>query len=137
MSAADARTLSRMLSREGRSFLQYVRDADLWAAPDDRKLLADLRRLADEEAAALDRLAAFLQRHRVPLPGTGAFPQGFTAWNFVNVRSVLPRLVVEQEREMTDLERDAAALSGEWRPPASELLILKRANLDELRRLSG
>src|SRR5207249_4233299 len=84
-----------------------------------------------DEAAALDRLAAFLQSRRVPLPGAGAFPQAFTAMNYVNVRSVMPRLVAGQERELAELERGAAALSNEWRAPAAELLSLKRANLDQ------
>lgn len=135
MSAADARTLSEVLRRESRSFLQYVRDADLWAAPSDRKWVADLRHLAETEAASLDRLAAFLQSRRVPLPGARAFPQAFTAFNFVNVRSVLPRLVAEQERDVRELERDIATLTDEWRGPAAELLALKRTNLEALHRL--
>jgi hypothetical protein len=134
---SDARRLAGVLRREGRSFLQYLRAADLWSAPADRALLTELHRFADTEAAALDRMAAFLQSRRVPLPSPGAFPQAFTALNFVAVRWVLPRLLAEQEREAAELEQDAAALADGWRGPAAELLDLKHAHLKGLRALAA
>jgi hypothetical protein len=134
--SGDDRRLAEVLSREGRSLLQYVRAAEPWAPPADRKLRDEVQRMADAEAEALDRLAADLQRRRVPLPGASAFPTAFTALNYVAVRALLPRLLAEQERDIRALEADQEALSENGRGPVAELLGLKRAHLEELRKLA-
>jgi hypothetical protein len=138
VSAADpARLLTDALRRESRSLLQYVRAADPWAPAADRHLLTAVREMADKEAATLDRLAAFLQTKRVPLPHLGAFPTAFTSLNFVAVRSLLPRLIKDVGRGLDDVKRAAASLPAEWCGPVEELLAQKQVQLETLRSLAG
>jgi hypothetical protein len=134
--SGDDRRLAEVLRREERSLLQYVRAAEPWTPPAERKQLAEVRRMADAEAAALDRLAAFLQGRRVPLPNPAAFPTAFTSLNYVALRTLLPRLVAEQSQDVAELEADHQALSEAGRCPVAELLGLKRAHLEELRKLA-
>jgi hypothetical protein len=134
--SGDDWRLAEVLRREERSLLQYVRAAEPWAPPADRKLRDEVRRLADDEAEALDRLAAFLQSRRVPLPEAGGFPTAFTSLNYVAIRSLLPRLIAGQEQDLTALEADQKSLSEDGRGPVAELLGLKRAHLDALHKLA-
>ena len=64
----DARTVALVqdvLRREGRSLLQYVREAYPWATPRLRELLDKLKQLSDEERDGAAALSDFLRRHLV------------------------------------------------------------------------
>jgi hypothetical protein len=123
--------------RERLSFLQYVREASPFAALEERPVLDRVRDLAAAEAAALDGLGEYLDRNRVPLPHVGAFPTPFTNYNFVAVRKLIPRLVDDEARGLTALERDAAGLPpGEARTWLEKLAESKRMHLTELEKMA-
>ncbi len=111
MSPADAARLQDVYRRESRSLLTYARSAAPHAAGDDRKLRDDLFRAAEETAAALDGLAAFLDARRVPVPMPPAFPVVFTDLNCVAVRYLLPKVAADRAAAAAALDADLAALT--------------------------
>lgn len=133
MTEADADRLLDAYRREARSLLLYARGADPYAGGADRKLRDDLFRMADETAAALGDLAAFLDTNRVPLPGPAAFPVVFTDLNFIAVRNMLPRVEADRGSAVAALEADLAALSDPVaRAALQPLLDLTRRHRDAL-----
>jgi hypothetical protein len=137
----DARTVALVqdvIRREGRSFLQYVREAFPWATPRDHELLTKLRELTDEERDGAAALSDFLRRHR-EMPGyLGAYPMGFTRMNFVSLDRLLPLLVEEQRRGVARLEQDLAAVpNGEARGEITATLKRKRRHLKVLEELTA
>ena len=111
MSPADEQRVREAYRRECRSLLQYAGQAELYAGGADRKLLDAVRRAAAEDAAALAAFADALTAWRVTPPHLGSFPMGFTALNFVAVRSLLPKLAADRRRAAADLTADAAAVA--------------------------
>jgi tRNA isopentenyl-2-thiomethyl-A-37 hydroxylase MiaE len=121
--------------RENRSFLQYVRNACPWASDADKPLVNKLNRLADEELAALEVLANWMDEHNIPLPYLGAFATRFSSFNYVDVRKLLKPLFVEQRKELADLEANAKMLDGEARKQIDALVELNRKHLAEMEAL--
>lgn len=111
MSPADAARLQDVYRRESRSLLAYARGAAPHAAGDDRKLRDDLFRAADDTAAALDGLAAFLDANRVPVPMPATFPVVFTDLNCVAVRYLLPKVAADRAAAAAALDADLAVLT--------------------------
>jgi hypothetical protein len=74
--------LQEVFRREGRSLLQYVRDAFLWAKAEEQAALADINTMIAEEQAGAAEIARFLQKHHVPLPYVGPYPMNFADVNF-------------------------------------------------------
>ena len=137
----DARTVALVqdvIRREGRSFLQYVREAYPWATPRERELLAKLRELTDEERDGAAALSDFLRRHR-EMPGyLGAYPMSFTRMNFVSLDRLLPLLVEEQRRGVARLEHDLAGVQdAEVRGVLTAVLERKRRHLKVLEELAA
>jgi hypothetical protein len=96
--------------REGRSLLQYLGDAFPWTKSDELEHLCQLHGLVQEEREATATLGRFLSRNRIPLPYLGAYPQGYTALNFVSLESLVPRLIGAQRRSIAALESDLAQI---------------------------
>jgi hypothetical protein len=137
----DARTVALVqdvIRREGRSFLQYVREAYPWVTPREHELLAKLRELTDEERDGAAALSDFLRRHR-EMPGyLGAYPMGFTRMNFVSLDRLLPLLVEEQRRGVARLDQNLAGLQdGEAKGELKGVLERKRRHLKVLEELSA
>jgi len=133
MTQCTKSTLTDVYRREVLSLMQYLRQATPYAGPADRPVLARLRELADTEADAVEQFAGFLERARVTRPAAGAFPTEFTNYNFISVRSILPRLVADHARGLSQLEADLAAVPpGEARAEVEKLAALKRMHLTEL-----
>jgi hypothetical protein len=138
MNQCPKSTLTDVYRREVLSLLQYVRQAPPYAGAADRPVLARLRELADTEADAVERFASFLERARIARPAAGAFPTEFTNYNFISVKSILPRLVADHGRRLAGLEKDLAALPpGEARTEVEQLTALKRMHLTELEKLAA
>jgi hypothetical protein len=128
--------LQAVLRRESRSFLSYAGAAFPWAAAAGGPALAELHRAVKDEAAAVAALGRFLLRGRVAPPPFGAYPAAFTAYNFVALGCLLPRLVEEEATSIARLEADLAAVGPTARPPLEALLAVKRSCLARLRGLS-
>lgn len=136
--AVSQLVLQQVLRRQGRSLLQYVREAFPWARAGEDKALAELLEIIEEDRQALADLGRFLARRRVPLPYIGSFPADFTTVNFVALDHLLPRLLEEQRREVGALEADvSAAADPEAREQLARLLDLKRRHLGVLERLAS
>jgi hypothetical protein len=132
--AAQAR-IQELFRRENRSFLQYIRNASPWASQADKPLVDKLYRLADEELAALEALAEWMDSKNIALPYLGAFPTRFTSFNFVDIRKLLKPLIAEQRMELANLEADAKALDGDARKQVDALVELNRKHLVEMEAL--
>ena len=136
MSPADERRLQDAFRREGRSLLQYTREASPYATGDDRTRLDAVLRTATEEADALRAFGEALGNLRVPLPHLGSFPVAFTDLNFVSIRFLVPKLVAEQKQDLAKLEADREALADTAARTALQPLVdLHRRHLTELEAL--
>ena len=132
----DAQTYSRLqdiMRREGRSLLQYAVESFPWTvtAADERP--AVLQQAAADESEAIGELARLLMRHRLSPPYLGAYPMGFTSFNFLALDRLLPLLVQAQIRGISELHTDLAQLGDEVvRDRVRGLLRVKEANLKKL-----
>jgi hypothetical protein len=133
----DAPTYSRLqnaIRREGRSLLQYADDSSPYA--DDavgRRLIAEIQRLAARERDANTALGRLLVKHRLSPPWLGAYPSGFTSFNFLAVRRLLPLLADYQRRGLAELEADVAATANaDARAALHHVLDEKKATLARL-----
>jgi cytosine/adenosine deaminase-related metal-dependent hydrolase len=110
---SDEEILSRIVRRESRSFLQYVRDSFPWASVGDAAIRDGIVAMADKEADRIAQLARFLQARRVPLPVLGPFPTSFTNSNFLAAQALIPRLLDDARHRLTLLNHDAELLHDE------------------------
>lgn len=135
----DAVTQTRLqdlFRRENRSFLQYVSQATPWCRELDRPIVEKVNHLAREELGALEKLADWMDSEHVPLPYLGAFSTSFTSFNFVDIRKLLAPLVVEQRKELADLEADAKCLDqSKAKALINELVELNRKQLEMMESL--
>jgi len=137
MTAASTPILYDILRRESRSLLQYMDEAFPWMPEQEQPTWAKLAKLIAEERQALAALAAFLSRRHVPLPYIGSFPEPFTAHNFSSLDYLLPRLVEEQHKSVTALERDLARLSDpDTAAAVRQLLEVKQKHVPALEGLA-
>ncbi len=129
--------LREIFRRENRSFLQYISQASPWVSYDDRALAEKLHRLAAEEQDALQSLAEWMEAKNISLPYLGAFPTVFANYNFVSIRKLLKPLLVEQRKELADLEAAATALTDkEARAKVDSLVDLNRKHLRDFEQMS-
>lgn len=130
--------LHAIYRREAVTFLQYVAQISPYTPDADRPLLARLHELANTERQSLELYALLLEKSRVAVPHTGAFPSVFSNYNFVTVRKLLPLLVADHQQGIALLERDAAPLpTGDTANHVRQMLELKKLHLTELQKLQG
>lgn len=141
--AVERATLHRfndLFRREHRTFLQYLRDAEPYAAPDDRPWVQRLRQFADAEREVLQQIAQHMLQHHWAMPYLGAFPMAFTGANYLSIRSLLPRVIAGQRQSLAELETDLTALTD---LPSDLLELLrtlaqrKREHLEALEKLAN
>jgi hypothetical protein len=132
----DARTaelLQALVRREGRTLLQYVADAFPWTRNAEHESLQQLQTLIQEDRDANSAVARFLLRNRVAPPYLGPYPMGFTTLNFVSLSNLIPRLIDEQRRSVSALERDLAQIHDpQCRGVVEGFLEVKRRHLKAL-----
>jgi len=136
----DTRTQTRLqevLRRESRSFLQYVSDSFPWTTPEETDALAQLRKLIDEERAAIALFAKYLARQHIPLPYLGPYPVAFTNLNFVSLDHLLPLLADWERQAILDLEHDLQSFAdANCRREMQKLLETKQQHLKTLEALA-
>ena len=133
MGPADTGRLQDVFRRESRSLLQYARESAPYATGADRKILAEVQRIAEEESTALGGFAEFLNTQRVPIPYLGSFPMVFTDLNFVAIRFLVPKLVTAQRLDLASLESGVESLTDPLGQGAVRTLVdLHRRHLKEL-----
>ena len=81
--------LQAIARRESRSLLSYVGEAFPWVSADGGAALAKLQQIVAEDREATAALGRFLTRRRMSPPFTGAYPSGFTAFNFLALAQAL------------------------------------------------
>ncbi len=138
MDSATVATLYAILRREGRSLLQYARDAYPWTSFEEREVVQKLQRIIDEERAAGDAIARLLTKRRLPLPFISSFPASFTSFNFISLCKLIQLLVEHQRRSIKELEPELATVNDpDARLLVQQLLDMKHRHLEELERLSA
>lgn len=129
--------LQALYRRESRTFLQYVRESSPWVAGPDRGLYQHLQELAGRESEALAEFARFLDSQNVALPYLGTYPTRFTAYNFSDVRKLVPLVIDDHRRQLVNLETERNSLAESARPPVEKLIEMRRNHLRELEQLQG
>ncbi len=128
--------LQDIIRREGRSLLQYAVESFPWSSTDGDPRTAELRQLARDEAGATAGLAQLLVRHRLSPPYLGAYPMGFTSYNYLALDRLILLLAEYERRGLPALQADLAALEDpEVRDAVRHLLEVKRTNLKRLETL--
>jgi hypothetical protein len=137
----DARTqavLQDLVRRASRSMLQYIGEAYPWTPDTNTDLLAKVRAVIDEEEAAVEGLATFLRKKRIPIGYLGSYPQNFTNLNFVSLNYLMPRLLDWQRKWTAVVYRDAALIADpEAKTEVAKLVAVARRHLDELQNLTA
>lgn len=127
-----------IVRREGRSLLQYVRDAFPWTQPEEQAAVQQLQQLIADEQRALAGLIRFMQRRHLTPPPLGSYSMDFTNINFISLDNLLPRLVEQQRQATQALERDLARLSEpEAREQVQTILGMKQRHLHILEKMSA
>jgi hypothetical protein len=128
--------LQDIIRREGRSFLQYAVESTPWSSTEADGRTAVLQQLARDEGDAAGGLARLLLRHRLSPPYLGAYPMGFTSYNYLALDRLVTLLADHQRRGLPALQDDLAALEDpEIRDAVRHLLEVKKANLKKLEAL--
>lgn len=132
----DAQTYNRLqeiIRREGRSLLQYAVESFPWTITAADVRPAVLQQAAADEAEATADLARLLVRHHLSPPYLGAYPMGFTSFNYLALDRLVPLLVQYQLRGIAALHGDGKPLEDEEaRDLVRGLLRVKEANLKKL-----
>jgi hypothetical protein len=131
-----AAVLQGIIRREGRSLLQYVNHAFPWTRGGENERLGQLHMLVQEERDATAEVARCLIRNRVAPPYLGAYPMGFTTYNFVSLDSLVPRLLEYQRQAIANLEGELAHIHDpDARAVVQRLLETKQRHLKTLESL--
>jgi hypothetical protein len=136
----DPQTVDRLhaiVRRETLSLLMYVGQAFPWTTVKQVGTLAELKRIIDEERAAIASLGLYLTRRRAPVPWLGSYPSDFTTINFLSLEYLLPRLVDFERSSLAQLEKDLPAIHDtEAMQQMGKLVQMKREHLRELELLA-
>ena len=125
--------LQEIVSRQGRSLLQYVGDSFPWTAAGKEGALASLHQIVAEDQEATRALTRFMQRAKVEIPHRGSYPSWFTTINFISLNHLLPMLIHDQRETIADLEAALPQIvSPEAQDQVRRLLDLKRKHLRAL-----
>lgn len=136
MDSLSISLLQEIIRREGRSLLQYVRDAFPWGTAEEQAALAQLSAMIPEEEAAVGGIARLLLKNHVPLPYVGPCPMNFADVNYCSLDHLRPLLVEHQKRAIHHLERDLALLhDATARTQVQKLLAIKEKHLKQLETL--
>jgi hypothetical protein len=105
--------LNRLLNRERFSLANYLQSARPWVRPTDKPLQDAVELIAREQLDGSRRLAALITRRRASVdPGQG-FPTRYTAYNDLDLRFLLGRLIEDQEQIVREVRADLTELRGD------------------------
>jgi hypothetical protein len=136
MDSLSVSVLKEILCREGRSLLQYVRDAFPWATAAEHAVPAQITAMIDAEQAAAAALARLLLKHHISLPYVGPYPMNFADVNYVSLDHLVPMLVEHEKRAINHLERDLALLhDASARVEVQKILAIKEKHLKQMETL--
>lgn len=116
------------------SLANYLRYAKPWGSPAEESLRESIRRIADEQMEASDRVGSLIMERRGRVEG-GAFPMSFTALNDLSLAYLAPSVLKDQERIVRVVESVANHIGSDSTAHALtlELLANARSHQDNLR----
>jgi len=121
MDALSYHSLGRLISLGSSSLLQYVCDSAPFSPVGSDAALPLVLKLAQEERDQITLLIRWMQKKHERLPATGVYPSHFTTTNFCSIEYLLPKVIAETTREITELER----LSGQVDDNEVHVLVVK------------
>jgi hypothetical protein len=134
MDAGSLSLLYRLASMGAYSLLQYVGQSVPWSGEKSLGLRTQILTMAGEERDSAATLVRILQKKHVPLRLKGGFPSHYTSGNFVSIDYLLPKLIVEHEKEVAEIERELPKVADEEaRVLAQAYLDMKRGHLQALK----
>lgn len=127
---ASRAVVEEMVRRESRSLLSYIGDAYPWTTAAGGPALKTLNQLIKQEKQAVTDLGRYLIRRKVTPPFIGSYPASFTAWNFIDLVALLPRLLESQRRSISEIQADLSKIHDvPARQEAERLLAVKKKTL--------
>jgi hypothetical protein len=137
MDAGSYTLLSRLIAMGSGSLLQYVRESFPWSADPAHTAVQAVVEIANEERDEVTRFVRMLQKKRLRLPPMGAYPSHFTTINFCSLDYLLPKLIVEHQKEIAEIEAKLHSAGDEdIRKLAAGYLDMKRRHLASLQGLT-
>lgn len=137
MDAGSVALLHRLGSMGSSSLLQYVSEAAPWSPGSAPAAIDQVMAIAREERDESVRLARISQKRHLGFPKMGYYPSHFTTMNFVSLDYLLPKLVTEHEKEISEIEKQTPlADDGTVRELAQGYLGMKRRHLQTLQELA-
>jgi hypothetical protein len=129
MSGPPQSQLHGLIRKEARSLLQYLSDAYPWSPAQDYarrdRILARSRR----ERESIGGLVRYCVRHQLGYPALGSYPERFMDLNFVSLDSLMPTLLAEQKKRISELEWSLLTLPEPIRDLVRGLIEVKRKTL--------
>ena len=125
--------LQGIVRRESRSLLPYIRDSFPWIRNGERSEYDQIREFAQEEQEGAAELTRWLARRRHNVPYLGSYPSNFTTINYVALDYIVPKLVADERRGLTELQQDLASVADpEARAILEKIAATKRTHLKAL-----
>ncbi len=128
--------LNQLIVDLGRSLLQFVGEASPWS-PNSASAARDaVARLVGSQRQHVERLTDLLVERRCPVE-FGVYPAAFTDLHFLSLKSLLPRILANQDVLVSELDEAAHTCidDPEAASALDEILAAQRAGTEELRLL--
>ena len=137
MDAASLSLLARLIEMGSTSLLQYVCESVPYTPPKFQPAYHKVVAMAHEERAEVARFTRFLQKKHIRMKAPESYPSHFTTMNYCSFDFLLPRLSIEHEKEVAEIEkRLPAAIDADALSMAQAYLDMKRQHLRSLRELT-
>jgi hypothetical protein len=118
--------LNHLLDLERLSLANYLQYAQPWVRPTDQALRETVERIAREELECGRRIAALLVRRKAAVNLGQGFPAKYTAYNDLDLRYLLNRLIEDEERIIQEVRAALADLRGDAEAEALAAEVLRR-----------
>ncbi|HZT82487.1 MAG TPA: ferritin-like domain-containing protein [Gemmataceae bacterium] len=132
-------TLNRLLNLERFSLANYLQYARPVVRPGDEALREAVGQIARDQAECARRIAGAITRRKAGVQPSRGFPAKYTAYNDLDIRYLLGRLLEDEERIVREVWECLGELRGdpEAEGLAAEVLDSEQAHLKELVALRG
>jgi len=102
--------LFRLLSLLHASMAMYVADAGIWSYPGDEAIKLALADLVGDHKNIVERAGVVLEQRHINLPRL-AYPIHFTATHDIDLRSLLPRILNELQKQLVEIDEIIESIS--------------------------
>lgn len=128
--------LNQLVVDLGRSLLQFVGEVSPWTPNNAASARDAVARLVVSQRQNVERLTELLVERRCPVE-FGVYPAAFTDLHFLALKSLLPRIIANQDVLVAELDEAAHTCidDPEAATALGEVLAAQRAGTEELRLL--